>query len=733
MNNGEEIYQKYCSSNTVQPTMFPKAPIQTYIDLYPDIAVFRDEIQRQTDYEAEVKVYRALEKLSENLIVLHNFKFNHNQYCLCDTKHKRDKKKCDKCRNQFNTEGECDFLVICPDLSCFVIIEVKNMAPIDNYLYPLHTAEDHITDDSSLDNLEVERKLQALVKTFRKSTAQRKKITSLIKCIDENARILQFTAYPNFRKQFGKQFQSSKNQELRLCDGDMLTVMFQEDFRAHELPSANGNDTTQTSNFQDWWTRNIPAQMKSTETALDEGKPTSSTELEYNPESFRMARNMLLAIWATEKNDCDQSKCSLEHSILEINKQLEHGLITLETKEGKHRERNFNVTKAPDVFREYVGVDYLTTEQLKVFNSEENLTWINGPAGAGKTVILCGILLQLVLSEQHGDSKVVVFQMAAREETSLFERAMVKSGIQFGVIKSDARTSSPARLKDSISRSQDKVVLVKIIDNLLLIQLFVEKLNAAKDCYLLVDDLQRVLQFSTEETFRDLVEDLKTFSLNRRVWIGCDLVQAYHMLDYKPHMKEARVISQNLKQWNTLSVNLRNTFELSNTLSVIREQFVQSCVERSEIIDTIMPKQISGHFIHGPKIELHIVGKYDETIIHQIVKEEQEKLEGLNTMTNFEMCLLYDPTFCELVHEINPKRKVTIEEIYSYEWPAVIALLSIWKHGQWELPQLYLAISRARVYSCVIIIAPKGDRVHDFENLQNLLRKLKEFVSISYH
>ena len=391
------------------------------------------------------------------------------------------------------------------------------------------------------------------------------------------------------------------------------------------------------------------------------------------------------------------------------------------------------MTKAPDVFREYVGVEYLTTEQIKVFKSEENLTWINGPAGAGKTVILCGILLQLVLNKQHGDSKVVVFQMAAREETSLFERAMVKAGLQFGVIKSDARTSSPARLQYSISRSQDKIVLVQVLDNLLMIQLFLDRLNAAKDCYLFVDDLQRVLEFCTEETFRDLVVEFKTFSLNRRVWIGCDLVQVYHMLDYKSHMKEARVILQNLEQWNTLSVNLRNTFELSNTLSVIRELCVQSCVIRSEIIDTIMTKQISGHFIHGPKIELHIVSQYEETIIRRIVEEEQEKLERLDTMTNFEMCLLYDPAFRKLVHEINPKRKVTIEEIYSYEWPAVIALLSIWKHGQWELPQLYLAISRARVYSSVIIIAPEGDKVEEFKKLQDLFRKLKEFVNISYH
>ena len=46
--------------------MLPRATDQTYVDVYPEEdqpgCSFEDERRRQADYEAEVKVYRALEK-----------------------------------------------------------------------------------------------------------------------------------------------------------------------------------------------------------------------------------------------------------------------------------------------------------------------------------------------------------------------------------------------------------------------------------------------------------------------------------------------------------------------------------------------------------------------------------------------------------------------------------------------------------------------------------------------
>ena len=107
--------------------MLPRAPKQKYIDVYPDRddlpgCSFKDDRQHQLNYETEVTVYRALERLQENIIVLHSLEYTHFQYHLGDTSH--EKRKCMKCKkSSSNREGECDFFVI--GTNYFVIIEVK--------------------------------------------------------------------------------------------------------------------------------------------------------------------------------------------------------------------------------------------------------------------------------------------------------------------------------------------------------------------------------------------------------------------------------------------------------------------------------------------------------------------------------------------------------------------------------------------------------------------------------
>ena len=78
LKNGEQIFKEYCSTaDQNQPTMLPRAPEQTYIDRYPEEdepagPSFRDDRQHQSDYETEVKMYRASELgLDGNFIVLH--------------------------------------------------------------------------------------------------------------------------------------------------------------------------------------------------------------------------------------------------------------------------------------------------------------------------------------------------------------------------------------------------------------------------------------------------------------------------------------------------------------------------------------------------------------------------------------------------------------------------------------------------------------------------------------
>ena len=132
---GQEIFEKFCNSSSRLSVMFPPAPEQTYIDVYPSPdqdqqgCSFVDERRHQRDYEAEVTIYQALEHLDltveEYLIVLHNFKYTHGQICKVGRT-----KDCKKCKTPNNIEGECDFLIL--GLNFCVILEVKNMSPVED-------------------------------------------------------------------------------------------------------------------------------------------------------------------------------------------------------------------------------------------------------------------------------------------------------------------------------------------------------------------------------------------------------------------------------------------------------------------------------------------------------------------------------------------------------------------------------------------------------------------------
>ena len=253
--NGKEIFKEYCSTGGNKPTMLPRAPEQPFVDKYPDEdqpgISFADNKRYQLNYETEVKVYRALEEVDGNSIVLYRFGYTHHQYRLCEG---HNPKWCPKCKgkNAGNKEGECDFLVICADK--FIIIEVKNMENIDGEC--------------------TTNKLKALIGTYRKSAEQRSRVVELIKCIDKDANILQFTAYPNFSKQFKEQFQCSEKTELRLSDDELSSIIFEEDmsdshnkfkqnyfFRLVSCFSRCCNKATDKdenlSTFAAWWADNV--------------------------------------------------------------------------------------------------------------------------------------------------------------------------------------------------------------------------------------------------------------------------------------------------------------------------------------------------------------------------------------------------------------------------------------------------------------------------------------------
>ena len=114
---GAQASKSYCKNQKLS-TMFPSAPLPKFPDKFPDGEMSKKEameLKQQQEYEAEVTVYKLLEMQGCGFIVLHSFKYTHQQYDLF-VEH-----ECGKRWNQM--EGECDFVII--HKSFVAIIEVK--------------------------------------------------------------------------------------------------------------------------------------------------------------------------------------------------------------------------------------------------------------------------------------------------------------------------------------------------------------------------------------------------------------------------------------------------------------------------------------------------------------------------------------------------------------------------------------------------------------------------------
>ena len=99
------------------PILFPRAPQQVFVETFDERDTSKASIKQQdqqSQYEAEVDFYRALESLELNkkIIVLHNFKYSKSQACLFSG-------------SEESSAGEHDFVVIVRDY-VIIIFEVKS-------------------------------------------------------------------------------------------------------------------------------------------------------------------------------------------------------------------------------------------------------------------------------------------------------------------------------------------------------------------------------------------------------------------------------------------------------------------------------------------------------------------------------------------------------------------------------------------------------------------------------
>ena len=475
--------------------MLPPAPKQTYIDVYSEVGplnnCFTAEKRRQTDYETEVKVYRALEKLEESLLVLHGLKYTHQQYAEFDKDH--DRRNCVNCgrKAKFNIDGECDFVVI--GEGYFVILEVKNIPLSENIAREF---------DGSL----------------KKSRRQAEKMKDFIQNITKKVSNGDYKCFPI---SLFSVFPTIKREQVHQClpEDTIRAVLFAEDIEA----------------LNNWWGLNVTNKM-SPKKELDHCAEEREKSLDMTKQD--KVKEILLAIWCTDKKQCDINRCSLGRCISDTDQALRRGKITFLS---KNRPPNPNIIPVREIdlaniddmniFKDILEIENLTVEQYEAFCKDENLLIINGPAGSGKTIILLAKIIQLVKSDEN--RSVVLFTFTSEESYKRCQEILGKAKItntaldQLGFYDKE---KLPMLESIAASRKENQVVIVNITKPLS--QLSQETISFGAvlvrlirgNTNIFVDDVQgQLYHFLTSANY--LFKRFRELSTTNSVWIACDLTQ----------------------------------------------------------------------------------------------------------------------------------------------------------------------------------------------------------------
>ena len=716
---GSTIREKYCSreNGDKKAIMFPRAPnLSNFIDVFNTEACKltkqeKKDKKQQDEYEVEVEVFRALEEI-DNVIVLHGLKYTHGQFKECVPSHtSSDCKKKDE-----EMEGECDFVVVGDNF--LAVLEVKS---------------------PDMDGKKPEKMIKD---RYKESIKQRERTSELIKGVFEQCHsnvpfIFEFSSFNRL------------TQDQVQTHGNFSNEQKKSIILKHDL-----------IDFKNWWTENVLSEV------------TDGMQLlEHRP------INVLLGLWTADiKTVCNPEKCSLTHCILDIDEQLKSEKVTRVPK----APINKGIKGASPVFKDYLGVECLTAQQSKIFKSGKNFLWIDGPAGTGKSVLIIGKILDIyeekttkVTKEEKAptiplsetQSLLVVFgrKGPGRSSSEFYEPALDKANVRyisvdlngkesptmtklaeeeykvailyyFSQNEADLLTMTQSEMRDQVSLNQDGLTLTKILSQF------------GKNHHIFIDDAHCMFSFDiTDDKVCNLDEiknsvEMKIDCLAGRsdkknlvTWVSWDILQFYtpygtgrEGLSRCATTIYDMVIERIKDDVETLSINLRNTVEIADLLGVVRNEILYGS-------NISLPQQKRGHYIHGfvPKIYViarNVVTTETESLemAKKIIACEKEVLKELKPIDQLGIISCY-----RLSHRMESKgRENDVHNIASVEWPAVISNI----HNPYIsdddlkilLRQLYMKISRARVYSVVVLsvkLAPK---------LVDLLEKLRRFAKIIY-
>ncbi|XP_063691476.1 uncharacterized protein LOC134823826 [Bolinopsis microptera] len=639
------------------PVMVPPLPISKFVDKIdwksvnkvkkskPEIKKYCEDIKDNQDgFEAEVKVFRVLERMKqrEEIIVLQSLEYLHSDYQIFVGDHsyikgKKEGKPCDRDDNV--KEGECDFVIM--GKKYFVIIEVKK-------------------NKSDLG--------------------------------------------------YGK-LQASRTEKLILGIAEMLGSVIPPVFKVVVAPNEYKEPAYNDEKFRRWWKKNIT---------------DKASEKLQCPETFEETKNILLALRANKDNKWDKRRCSLGWNIRDIDEQLRNAIVTCEKKGVRNVNSNPGVVEAPPYVRDFVGIKYLTAEQDNTLKSKEKLMWINGPAGTGKTVIMCGKILQLALS--YKKNKIVVITFAGEgNNANLYETALGNARVRYQTITGEFQDGWFTGVDETInaeSRIKElyQVVIIKIEPEFINAPGHVEKISnlmaSQTDSSVFIDDMQVFMNYFSyfDVTLRDFIVTLRKLSDEQHMWVACDMIQSlwylyYGEQNYGEHLAELALLLDEQRVY--LYKNLRNTYDISIVLEMSRDLHTAKSAARAKLC----PKQEYGHFIHGPLITIHFMEGLccdsSKILMKDLLINEFKMLLKTNDLDYTDIGIIYYDDYGFMIAQtaVETLRTEGYEMIpckcwdcYSSEWPAVIAVLELEGDKDHDLRVLYTAISRARVKCSVLIL-----------------------------
>ena len=712
-NIGREMLKKI-GNGTSGPIMIPSIPDSKFIGKLPEgvlEGVNAQEKNHQDSYEAEVRLYRCFEEIKTNCLVIHQLEFTHEQYSAFLPEHgqciqngctkKPENHPCHKQPKQ--VEGECDFVVVGDNF--VAVFEVKGLHLQD-------TANDEIRFKGCCES----------------AKRQRKRMKALIHSICPSTKVCEFTVFPNI-----------SYEEVGSWKLKDRTMIFKN--RLDSISTIINNCATN------------PTRSRADAKAMR-----------------RILSSCLLGLWCIDReNKWDLCRATFPNSIKEIDQKLRKALVTRKSiddakkavsssSKGKKRKekakkypQNPEMTEAPDIFKQFLNINCLTKDQMDVFHCQERFLWVDGPAGSGKTVVMLGKIIDIVQKDLN--SRVLVIIAGHRGSPVLKNYIRLLSNVASCQMVSFDYYDAEGDLGDNIaaahrlllkqlSKTNAKIVFLGIRSSLVhdgMYDIF------SKFSHVLFDDFQclfyqmsyfnmKYKEYSNDKIISEGLVPIIKYSSGTSLWVFYDIGQC--ALEGDEDLKiTTRCLNEIRSYFSTskvFSINLRNTYEISSVLSIMRQYQEQLINYKAED----WPLQKEGHFLRATKIKLYLLSDDNPHSWSETLNKELVLLKGHeSSLQNKDIAILYNIATDRT--QIDNRGKAlaaikgvlekwetsgdaiaqhTILESMSAEWPATITICRYQSHATLNnqtfaltnnvnsgaIPLMYTALSRARVHSTVI-------------------------------